>query len=136
MHHQLRPLSLNPGGEGVKEGNKLKNPQVNLQTIVSYRNVLVLILFIFVSSFLYFFLQFFVSKTVCLCFTGEEESPAKVKRVRKRKRESGSQSLPVASKKRRPSSYPEPEVCEFFFFLKMYYYFPILEISYLETDYL
>ncbi|XP_056125001.1 histone-lysine N-methyltransferase NSD2 isoform X4 [Rhinichthys klamathensis goyatoka] len=44
----------------------------------------------------------------------EEESPAKVKRVRKRKQDLGRQSLPVASKKRRGSSYPEPEslLCE------------------------
>ncbi|XP_056616168.1 histone-lysine N-methyltransferase NSD2 isoform X3 [Triplophysa dalaica] len=42
-----------------------------------------------------------------------EESPAKVKRVRKRKQESGRQSLPVSSKKNRPSS-PQSEgsVCE------------------------
>ncbi|XP_051504392.1 histone-lysine N-methyltransferase NSD2-like isoform X1 [Myxocyprinus asiaticus] len=38
-----------------------------------------------------------------------EESPAKVKRVRKRKQQSGRQSLPASSKKRRPSDSPEPE---------------------------
>ncbi|XP_043112093.1 histone-lysine N-methyltransferase NSD2 isoform X1 [Puntigrus tetrazona] len=43
-----------------------------------------------------------------------EQSPAKVKRVRKRKQESGRQSFPVSSKKHRPSSSPEPEslLCE------------------------
>ncbi|XP_051508116.1 histone-lysine N-methyltransferase NSD2-like isoform X2 [Myxocyprinus asiaticus] len=38
-----------------------------------------------------------------------EEAPANVERVRKRKQESARQSLPVSSKKRRPSDYPEPE---------------------------
>uniref|UniRef100_A0A672S5C7 Histone-lysine N-methyltransferase NSD2-like n=1 Tax=Sinocyclocheilus grahami TaxID=75366 RepID=A0A672S5C7_SINGR len=54
-----------------------------------------------------------------------EESPAKAKRVRKRKQESGRQSFPVSSKKHRPSSSPDsyvvcctfmiitvPQVCE------------------------
>uniref|UniRef100_A0A8C1F992 Nuclear receptor binding SET domain protein 2 n=3 Tax=Cyprinus carpio TaxID=7962 RepID=A0A8C1F992_CYPCA len=38
-----------------------------------------------------------------------DESPAKAKRVRKWKQESGRQSFPVSSKKHRPLSSPEPE---------------------------